>query len=349
MLKNKPQVSTLMPKDSGAVPNAVEVNSLGKTYGALKAVDSVSLSIKTGSIFGLLGPNGAGKTTLISMLVTMRRPTSGRAEVNGFDVSKQPGSVRRSIGIVFQDPSLDEELTALENLEIHAAMYGVPKQERARRIEEVAKLVGLEKKLKVVVKTFSGGMKRRLEIARGLVHSPKILFLDEPTLGLDPQTRAGIWEYIKRLNEAEKITIILTTHYMDEADGVCSRIAIIDAGKIIAMDSPENLKNALGGDVVSIKCSNTENCTEQLSQLKWVKSAVKHDGFIDVRVEKGEEKIPKILQLIEKQGITVESVSLRKPSLDDVFLHYTGRTIREEEANPKDAMKLRRRAWGHGR
>ncbi|MCX6798492.1 MAG: ATP-binding cassette domain-containing protein [Candidatus Diapherotrites archaeon] len=327
--------------------NAIEVEGISKHYGSLRAVDGVSLSIESGTIFGLLGPNGAGKTTLIAMLVTMRRPTSGSARVNGFDITKQADSVRKSIGIVFQDPSLDDELTARENLELHAAMYAVPKQVRHGRIEEVIKLVGLEKHLKQQVKTFSGGMKRRLEIARGLVHHPKILFLDEPTIGLDPQTRAGIWDYIKKLNEKEGITIILTTHYMDEADSTCQRVGIIDSGKIIALDTPENLKNTLGGDVISIKCGGTDQCVNEISQLKWVKGAVKHGGFVDVRVEKGEEKIPKILRLMEQHGIPVESVSLHKPSLDDVFLHYTGKTIREDEAGPRDAMRLRRRAWGH--
>ncbi|MFH1255900.1 MAG: ATP-binding cassette domain-containing protein [Candidatus Diapherotrites archaeon] len=326
--------------------NAIEIDNLSKSYGGLKAVDSVSLSIEEGTIFGLLGPNGAGKTTLISMLVTMRKPSSGSAKVNGFDIARQSGKVRESIGIVFQDPSLDDELTAYENMDMHAAMYSVEKKERRKRIEELLKLVGLEKNIKSEVKTFSGGMKRRLEIARGLLHWPKILFLDEPTIGLDPQTRANIWQYIKELNKKEKITLILTTHYMDEADSVCDKIAIIDSGKIIAMDSAENLKASLGGDIISIKCSAGKACIDSLSSLKWVKAVKSHDGLLDVRVEKGEEKIPQLLKLMEKNGVAVESVNLRKPSLDDVFLHYTGRTIREEEAKPKDAMRLRLHAWG---
>ncbi|MFH1404063.1 MAG: ATP-binding cassette domain-containing protein [Candidatus Altiarchaeota archaeon] len=329
--------------------NAIELEGLTKSYGRLKAVDSVSLSIGEGMVFGLLGPNGAGKTTLISMLVTMRKPTGGRAIVNGFDIIRQADGVRKSIGIVFQDPSLDDELTALENLEMHAAMYGVPKEVRRSRIEEVIRLVELEKNINSLVKTFSGGMKRRLEIARGLVHHPKILFLDEPTLGLDPQTRANIWEHIQKLNEVERITIILTTHYMDEADKVCDRIAIIDSGRIIAVDTPENLKNSLGGDIVSIKCAGAAGCSELLKGLDWVKSVIQHDGFIDVRVERGEEKIPRILALMENQGISVDSVNLRKPSLDDVFLHYTGKTIREGEADPKARMRMRRKLWGHRR
>jgi len=232
--------------------NAIQVSGLTKEYNGLKAVDSVNLEVEHGIIFGLLGPNGAGKTTLISMLVTMRKPSSGTALVNSFDVSKQAGDVRKSIGIVFQDPSLDEEMTAKENLELHASMYAVPKNDAKKRIEELIKIVGLEKHLDSMVKTFSGGMKRRLEIARGLIHHPKILFLDEPTIGLDPQTRAGIWDYVKKLNKEKQITVVLTTHYMDEADQVCSKIAIIDHGKIIAVDSPENLKNGLGGTLFQL-------------------------------------------------------------------------------------------------
>jgi len=329
--------------------NAIETISLAKSYNGLKAVDSVSLSIEEGSIFGLLGPNGAGKTTLISMLVTMRKPSSGKATVNGFDIEKDPDNVRKSIGIVFQDPSLDDELTALENLEMHAALYSVPKEKRQKRIDEVVALVGLENSKSRQTKTFSGGMKRRLEIARGLVHHPRILFLDEPTIGLDPQTRAGIWQYIKELNRKEKVTIILTTHYMDEADSVCSRLAIIDQGKIIALGTPAELKNSLGGDIVSVKCADSGACSEIMSKVPWIKSALAHDGFVDAMVEKGEEKIPKLLALMEKQGMAVESVSLRKPSLDDVFIHFTGKTIREKEADPREAMRLRRRLWGHGR
>ena len=331
------------------VSNAIEVKGLRKSYGLLKAVDNVDLAVEAGSIFGLLGPNGAGKTTLISVLVTMRKPSGGEARVNGFDVVKQPGKVRASIGIVFQDQSLDEDLTARENLEMHAALYNVPQKERRERIEGMVRLVGLEKNLNGVVKTFSGGMRRRLEIARGLVHHPRVLFLDEPTIGLDPQTRAGIWDYIRKLNREKGITVILTTHYMDEADDVCGRVAIIDHGKIIASGTPKQLKDGLGGDLVSLQCTHSGECIGRLSSLKWVKNAKSHDGTIDITVESGERKIPQILSIMENAGVKVDSVSLRKPSLDDVFMHYTGRTIREEEAKPKDAMRLRRMAGGHRR
>ncbi len=329
--------------------NAIEVKKLSKHYKELKAVDEIDLLVEEGAIFGLLGPNGAGKTTLISMLVTMRRPSFGTATVNGFDIRENPGKVRESIGIVFQDQSLDDELTALENLEMHASLYNVPKKERKKRIRELTELVGLEKNLKTIVKTFSGGMKRRLEIARGLLHHPKVLFLDEPTLGLDPQTRAGIWQYIKKLNKEKEVTIVLTTHYMDEADSVCSKIAIIDQGKIIALGSPKSLKNKLGGDVVSIECEKADLCQQELEKIPWVKKAIKHDDSVDARVEKGEKKIPKILAMASKKGIKVNSVNLRKPSLDDVFIHYTGKTIREQEANSLDAMRVRRKIWRHRR
>jgi len=326
--------------------NAIETRDLSKKYDDLLAVDSIALSIKKGGIFGLLGPNGAGKTTLISMLVTMRKPTSGSASVNGFDISKESDSVRRSIGIVFQDPSLDDELTAIENLRLHASMYGMSKQLSEKRISELLRIVGLEDKSRIQVKKFSGGMKRRLEIARGLIHHPKVLFLDEPTLGLDPQTRASIWGYIQKLNKSEGITIVLTTHYMDEADKVCHDLAIIDKGKIVVIGTPKSLKDGLGGDVVSVKCSDGTLCADELSKFDWVKSAITHDGFVDVRVEKGEEKIPRLMKVIGDSGVKVNSISLRKPSLDDVFLHYTGSTIREQEGTGRDAMRLRRKAWG---
>jgi ABC-2 type transport system ATP-binding protein len=279
----------------------------------------------------------------------MRKPTSGSAKINGFDIIKQPDNVRKSIGIVFQDPSLDDDLTAMENIQMHAALYGIPASERKQKIEKALQIVNLEKQSKAIVKTFSGGMKRRLEIARGLVHEPKILFLDEPTIGLDPQTRASIWEHIKQLNKEKKITIILTTHYMDEADQVCDKIAIIDSGKIIAKGTPESLKNSMGGDIISLACNVSKKCIESMQKISWIKTIKTHDGFLDVTVEKGEEKIPELLRLMEKNGIKIDSVNLRKPSLDDVFLHYTGKTIREEETSGKEAMRLRRRAWGHSR
>ncbi len=326
---------------------AIETQNLTKKFGDLVAVDSASLNVKQGEIFGLLGPNGAGKTTLISILVTMKKPTSGKGMVEGVDVVANPGAVRRNIGITFQDPSLDEELTAYENLELHAAMYGIPKKERDEKISEILKMVELEDRRNAVVKTFSGGMRRRLEIGRTLLHSPKVLFLDEPTLGLDPQTRNHIWEYVKKLRDMHGVTILLTTHYMDEADLLCDRVAIIDHGKIVAMDTANALKDSLGGDIIVIETPQAEKLCKLLGGLECAKDAVPHDGKVTFRVTQGEREIPKILQFAREKKIDVESVSLHKPTLDDVFLHYTGKTIREEEATGKDNMRMRRRAWGH--
>ena len=325
---------------------AIETTNLTKRYGELAAVDNVSVNVNKGEIFGLLGPNGAGKTTLISMLVTTRKPTSGKAFVNGVDIVDNPDATRSNVGIVFQDPSLDEELTAYENLELHAAIYGIPKREWKHRIGEVIEMVELKDRLHDLVKTFSGGMRRRLEIARGLLHYPEVLFLDEPTLGLDPQTREHVWSYIKKLGKKEKITIVLTTHYMDEADKLCDRIAIMDHGKIIVLDKSSNLKNSLGGDVIEIEASHNENLESVLKKQNWIKDIKNHDGKLSLRVEAGEKKIPILMALAQKNHITISSVNLRKPTLEDVFLHYTGRVIREEGGSAKESMRLRRRAWG---
>jgi len=325
---------------------AIETAKITKRFNSLTAVDSVTLGVKQGEIFGLLGPNGAGKTTLISMLVTMRRPNAGSAAVNGFDVSRQADEVRKSIGIVFQDPSVDDELTAYENLDLHAAMYGIPGNERKERINEVMKMVELGDRLNDLVKTFSGGMRRRMEIARGLLHSPKVLFLDEPTLGLDPQTRKHIWEYVGKLRKEKGVTVLLTTHYMDEADSLCDRIAIIDYGKIIALGTAEELKNSLGGDTIVIETECSEKLEAVLKKLKWVKNSACHNGKLTLEVENGEKKIPKLMEIAKENKTDVKSVSLRKPTLDDVFLSYTGRTIREENATAKDRMRIRGKAWG---
>ena len=234
----------------------INVDKLSKTFGTLKAVDKISFKVNEGEIFGLLGPNGAGKTTTIKMLTTLLPPTSGDATVAGYDIRKQQNDVRKSIGIIFQDPSLDDELTGRENLEFHAILYKIGKEKRTKKIAEVLKLVELEDKADILVKNYSGGMKRRLEIGRGLIHEPKILFLDEPTIGLDPQTRRHIWEYIKKLNETNKTTLILTTHYIEEADYLCNRVAFVDNGKIVALDTPKALKDKLGGDVISLQIGN---------------------------------------------------------------------------------------------
>jgi len=311
--------------------SAIETIDLRKEFKNTIAVDGINLEIKKGEVFGLLGPNGAGKTTTISMLCTILKPTSGTALVNGFDIVKEQDKVRKSIGIVFQDPSLDERLTGRENLEMHAALYGV--KDRKKRIKEVLELVNLSDKADMLVKTYSGGMKRRLEIARGLTHHPEILFLDEPTLGLDPQTRSHIWEYIKSLAEKEGITILLTTHYMDEAESLCDRIAIIDHGKIIALDTPENLKRSLKGDSIVLKVSDVERAKTILGKVKVF------DGRMTVYVKNDDKELPRMLYKLKRNRIEVYEASIRRPTLNDVFLSLTGREIREEENGKSRFMR----------
>ncbi|MEK6954793.1 MAG: ATP-binding cassette domain-containing protein [Candidatus Micrarchaeota archaeon] len=313
----------------------IETENLTKDFGKLRAVDGVSLSIKEGEIFGLLGPNGAGKTTTISMLCTILRPTSGNAKVNGFDVDTQQDDVRKSIGIVFQDGSLDEELTAMENLEMHGRLYGMGKAMIAKRAQEVLGIVELTDRKNDVVKTFSGGMKRRLEIGRGLMHFPKILFLDEPTIGLDPQTRIHIWEYVEKLNKEHGVTIVLTTHYMEEAEKLCSRIAIVDHAKIVLLGSPDELKAKLNGKgVIAIKASKADlgKLEEALKGLAYVKKAQALEGQINITVTDEKAAFPKILALATKMKVAIESIEIHKPSLNDVFIHFTGRDIRREDA-----------------
>ena len=327
---------------------AIDVRSLTKRFDGFTAVDSISFEVEEGEVFGLLGPNGAGKTTTINMLSTILKPNSGSAKVAGYDIVKERDNVRRSIGIVFQEPSLDNKLTGRENLEFHAMMYGMSKEERKKRIGEVLELVDLSDKADVLVENYSGGMKRRLEIARGLIHKPKVLFLDEPTLGLDAQTRRHIWNYIKKLSKEGSITIILTTHYMEEADYLCDRVAIIDHGKIITMDTPKNLKDKLGGDVITFEVEErVEELMNAIRKLRFVKSVKKHDGKLTVTVGQGEKRIPELIGISQKMGINIKSVSLHKPSLEDVFLHFTGKTIRESEASRKERnMMFARRRFG---
>jgi ABC-2 type transport system ATP-binding protein len=313
--------------------DAIRVENLTKRFDGLVAVDQVSFSVPEGELFGLLGPNGAGKTTTINMLATLLKPTSGSAEVGGFDVSRSRDSVRKSIGIVFQEPALDGKLTGRENLEFHAMMYGIEKGERRRRIDDVLDLVELADRGSALVETYSGGMKRRLEIARGLIQRPKVLFLDEPTLGLDAQTRRLIWDYVKKLNRESRVTIILTTHYMEEADFLCDRIAIMDHGKFVALDGPARLKDLLGGDVVRLELEgDPAPLVGALEGLDWIKSWSLHDHELHLTMERGERRIPELITMAHGRGLTVNVVQLSKPSLEDVFLHYTGRTIREQEA-----------------
>jgi ABC-2 type transport system ATP-binding protein len=313
---------------------SIEIKSLVKKFKDLTAVDHLDLQIEQGEVFGLLGPNGAGKTTTLMMLTTLLPPTEGTASVNGFDITKQSDKVRKSIGIVFQDPSSDDTLTGYENLKLHAMLYGIPKNIREEKISEVLKLVDLEDRKKELVKNYSGGMRRRLEIARGLMHHPTVLFLDEPTLGLDPQTREHIWEYIKKLAIEKKMTIVLTTHYMEEADLLCNRVAIIDKGKIVALDTPGNLKKIIGGDVVRIKCSKPN--IEAIRKLPYVKKVENMDGKVSLTVEEARKHLKEILEVIGK----VESVYVREPTLNDVFLHYTGEEIRDTEAEGGWAQRI---------
>lgn len=296
-----------------------------KKFKNILAVDHVDLTIEEGEIFGLLGPNGAGKTTLLMMLATLVKPTEGTAKVNGYDVLENPKEVRKSIGVVFQVSTLDELLTGWENLYLHSLMYGVPAHIRKARIEEVLDLVGLKGRSHDLVKTYSGGMKRRLELARGLLHKPKILLLDEPTLGLDPQTRASIWDYIKRLSREEGVTILMTTHYMEEADALCDRIAIIDNGRIKALDRPKNLKMKIGRGMIKAKSRNPN--IEEIKKLPYV-NGVEVDGD-EVKVFLLEVEAH-AREVLEKLG-EVSFVELREPTLDDVFIQLTGKEIKNEE------------------
>ena len=308
----------------------IEVNALTRSFGSLVAVNGLNFSVREGEVFGLLGPNGAGKSTTLSMLCTILKPTSGTASINGVDVTKHPAEVRRMIGIVFQDPSIDDRLTGRENLEMHANLYGVPGADAKKRIDEVLELVELKDKADLLMRTYSGGMRRRLEIARGLIHYPKVLFLDEPTIGLDPQTREHIWAYISALSKRENITIVLTTHYMEEADELCERVAIIDYGKIIALDTPRRLKDNLEGDRISIKTKGAAPLAEKLSQLNLVKDVKWSQDELRLVAKKGDVLLPRIVEVAAGIGVRVESMSIREPTLEDVFLHFTGRDIRSE-------------------
>jgi ABC-2 type transport system ATP-binding protein len=324
----------------------IETEKLTKSFNSLTAVDKLDIVVESGEAFGLLGPNGAGKTTTISMLCTILKPTSGAARVNGFDIVKEATQVRRSIGIVFQDPSVDDRLTGRENLYMHANLYGVPAGEQKSRIGAVLKLVELEDRADDILRTYSGGMRRRLEIARGLIHYPKVLFLDEPTLGLDPQTREHIWAYVKELKEKHDITVVLTTHYMEEADKLCDRIAIMDYGKIIALDTSTNLKDTLAGDVIVVRADNLEALAALVAEQLKLDKVQRVNGALEITVRNGKSLLPRVMELATQNKIFVESILLREPNLEDVFLHYTGRMIREDgggkEPHGISAIKRRR-------
>ncbi len=310
----------------------IEVTDLTKRFNSngisFAAVDQITFTVEEREIFALLGPNGAGKTTLIKILTTLLKPTSGMAKVAGFDVTKEKEKVRASIGIVFQEPALDRRLTGRENLDFHARMYGIKRGERERRVAESLKLVELEEKADIVVDKYSGGMNRRLELARGFIHHPKVLFLDEPTLGLDTQTRRRTWDYIKQLNEREGVTVVLTTHYMEEAEYLCDRVGIIDQGKIIVLDSPRKLVDLIGSDLVTLEL-NTPNAAAIFENLDFVTDVQAHNGFVTLKMERADLRIPTIMEHARESGLEIKSVNMRKPSLEDVFLHFTGRRIRE--------------------
>lgn len=312
--------------------NMIQVKNLTRTFGEVLAVDKLNFSVRPGEVFGLLGPNGAGKTTTLNILSTILKPTSGTAMIDGVDVTRHPSQVRRMIGIVFQEPSIDDRLTGKENLEMHANLYGVPRPEQKKRIEEVLNLVELTEKADLLMRTYSGGMRRRLEIARGLIHYPKVLFLDEPTIGLDPQTREHIWTYISALSKRERITIILTTHYMEEADKLCERVAIIDYGRIMALDTPRRLKEGLEGDMISVKAEAANELAAKLNQLNLVKDLKETRGELKLVVKNGEAVMPRIVEVAAGLGVHIESMSIREPTLEDVFLHFTGREIRGESS-----------------
>ena len=314
--------------------NAIEVNLLTRDFKGFVAVDHISFQVPEGEIFGFLGPNGAGKTTTVKMLCTLLRPSSGSASVAGFDVVRQHNQVRKSLGIIFQDPSLDDRLTARENLRFHGMIYKVPRKELPGRIAESLRWMELEDRGNDLIRNFSGGMKRRLEIARGLLHKPRVLFLDEPTLGLDPQTRNRIWEYLLKLRDEHKITLFMTTHYMDEAE-YCDRIAIIDHGKIVALDTPENLKAGVGGDILDLVTDNDELTRQELS-AKYGVAVLQDEAGLHVEVTNGAGEIPK---LVRELSAKVLSVSTRRPTLDDVFLKLTGREIRDDGASNREKLK----------
>lgn len=313
---------------------SVETRSLSKSFGAVTAVNDISFAVESGEIFGFLGPNGAGKSTTIMILTTLLKPTSGQALVFGFDVMTQPKQVRQSIGYVQQESTVDEYLTGRENLLLQARLNHIPKDQIDKRIDDVLELIELSDKQNDPVVTYSGGMRKRLDIAGGLLHRPKVLFLDEPTVGLDIQTRRKIWEYIKKIHKEFEMTIFLTTHYMEEADQLCDRIGIIDRGKIQVIDSPENMKNAMGNEVISLtfENGNSDDFLSQLRRIDLIKKINEDNNKLTIFASKGTEVIPKIFQISSELQIKIISISLTQPTLDDVFISYTGHEIRDDDA-----------------
>jgi ABC-2 type transport system ATP-binding protein len=325
----------------------IEVTDLTRTFDAFTAVDGVSFAVESGEIFGFLGPNGAGKSTTINMLCTLLKPTRGTATINGFDISGDQDKVRRSIGLIFQDPTLDERLTAWQNLQFHAMLYDVPQRVFESRAKELLEMVGLSDRVNEGVKTFSGGMKRRLEIAMGLLHHPTVLFLDEPTIGLDPQTRRHIWDYLESVRASEGLTIFLTTHYMEEAE-ICDRIAIIDHGAVVACDTPSALKTSVGRDVVTLR---TTDDAAAATALRGIDVACRHtDDGLRVDAEHSDTLVPRMLRAVDGAAgsASVLSVNMQRPTLEDVFISLTGATIRDEGASNTDMMRTVAKQHGGG-
>jgi len=314
---------------------SVETKSLTKSFGNVIAVNDISFSVKTGEIFGFLGPNGAGKSTTMMILTTLLKPTSGQALISEFDVMNDAKKVRENIGYVQQETTVDEYLTGRENLLLQAKLNHIPKKEINKRIDDILELIELSDKQNESVVTYSGGMRKRLDIAGGLLHRPKVLFLDEPTVGLDIQTRRKIWEYIKKIHTEFNMTIFLSTHYMEEADRLCDRVGIIDGGKIQVIDSPENLKNAMGNEVISIILDEHkihDSFLPKLKEIEFVKNITEDGAKLTLFVSNGTQVIPKIFQISSELDVKITTISLTRPTLDDVFLSYTGHEIRDDDS-----------------
>jgi ABC-2 type transport system ATP-binding protein len=320
----------------------VKVEHLSKIFGTLKAVDDISFNVVEGEIFGFLGPNGAGKTTTINMLTTLLKPTSGKAIITGYDFSKNPNEVRRNVGVVPQEYTSDEEMTGYQNIILCADLYGIPRSESKPHAKELMTLVELDKAADRKVSTYSGGMRRRLELASGLINYPRLLFLDEPTLGLDVQTRAAVWKYIKTLKEEYGMTLFMTTHYLEEADSLCDRIAIIDHGHIIKIGTPDELKQSIGGDVIVLGLREAEpDISKDIAGIKLVKEVKKNGNIYRIKAAQGEDASPEIMDLVRSKGLHVIKISLTLPTLDEAYLELTGRTIREEEVNKMQMFSQR--------
>jgi ABC-2 type transport system ATP-binding protein len=341
-MSNQQEVVSVKPQDYSQRPTIVKVENLSKTFGQLKAVDGVSFEIKEGEIFGFLGPNGAGKSTTINVLTTLLKPSGGKAEITGLDIHKHPNEVRRNVGVVPQEYTADEDLTGLQNIILCGDLYGIPRSNSKPHAIELLKLVELEDAADRKVSTYSGGMRRRLELACGLINYPRLLFLDEPTLGLDVQTRAAVWKYIRMLKEEYHMTLFLTTHYLEEADSLCDRIAIIDHGHIVKVGTPEQLKASIGGDVIVVGVVEEQpDISADIAKINLVKDVKKNRNEYRIKSEIGEEASIQIIDMIRSKGLHVTKISLTKPTLDEAYLEFTGHTLREEETNRMQMMSQR--------